>query len=152
MNTLGIRVKPKEVIFSVYDSKSNSFINIESLKVPCAITIPEQLKYVRSNILDILREYSISRAGIRVAEGNAQSKSIQRFYLEGVIQETFASSSVSDYRTLVLSSMASKLSTNAQELKKFINKEKNDTEIEINVADFNKEQIESILVAVVMTL
>lgn len=152
MNTLGIRVKPNEVVFSVYDSESKNFINVEKLIVPCALTTPEQLKYIRSNILDILREYSISKAGIRVTEGNAHGKNIQRLYLEGVIQETFASSSINEYKTLVLSSMASKLDTNSKELKKFINKEENDANVSIDISEFKKEEIESILVAVVMTL
>ena len=152
MNTLGIRVKPNEVVFSVYDSESKNFINVEKIIVPCALTIPEQLKYIRSNILDILREYSISKAGIRVTEGNAHAKNIQRLYFEGVIQETFASSSITEYKTLVLSSMASKLGTNSKELKKFINKEENEANLSINIGEFKKEEIESILVAVVMTL
>lgn len=152
MNTLGIRVKPKEVVFSIYDSDKRNFINIESLKVPCALSTPEQLKYIRNSILDILREYSISKAGIRVTEGNAHVKNIQRLYLEGVIQETFASSSIIEYKTFVLSSMASKLGTSSKELKKFISKEENGANLDINIEEFKKEEIESILVAVVVAL
>lgn len=152
MHTLGIRVSPKEVVFAIYNNETKSIINVESLKVPCALNTPEQLKYIRNSILDILREYSVCKAGIRVTEGNSKNKSIQRLNIEGVIQETFASSSVNEYKTLVLSSIASKLGTNAKELKKFIANQENDTQIDMDISGFNKEQIESILVAVVMTL
>lgn len=147
MNILGIRVTPKKVYFSIYDNKNAEFKNIENIVVPQALIIPEQLKYIRNNILDLLREYDIEKAGIRVTESNAKSLSIERLYIEGVIQETFASSKIESYKTLMLAGMASKLQTSAKELKKFIEKQDNQTEIQMNVTDCVKEEIESMLVA-----
>lgn len=147
MNILGIRVTPKKIYFSIFDNKNMEFKNIENIVVPQALIIPEQLKYIRNNILDLLREYDIEKAGIRVTESNAKSLSIERLYIEGVIQETFASSKIESYKTLMLAGMASKLQTSAKELKKFIEKQDNQTEIQMNVTDYVKEEIESMLVA-----
>ena len=109
--------------------------------------MPEKLKYIRNNIFDLLREYNVQRAGIKITEGNAQAMNIDRLYIEGVIQETFASSKIESYKTLMLAGMASKLQTSAKELKKFIEKQDNQTEIQMNVTDCVKEEIESMLVA-----
>lgn len=148
MNVLGVRVSPKIIYFSVFNSIEEEIINIEKIIVPQMLIIPEKLKYIRNNILDLLREYNIQKAGIRICESNSQNIDIERLYLEGVIQETFASSQVEGYKTLRLSGIASYFDTNATELKKYIEKKHNDTGIEIDVSNFSKEQIEAILVAI----
>jgi hypothetical protein len=111
MRTLGIRVEPKQTTFVIVESTDNKFeiINKEIIKVPAALDFPEQLKYIRNCVLDILREYSINTAGIRVAEGNTQNLNINRLHIEGVIQEAFSSSNVEKYFTGRKSSIASKL-------------------------------------------
>lgn len=100
MKAIGIRASNTYVCFSVVektDDKMFEVINIEHLKIPNALDFPQQLKYLRNVILDILREYSIKRAGIRVVEGNSDNKSMKRMQIEGVIQEAFASSLVQAY-------------------------------------------------------
>jgi hypothetical protein len=111
MRTLGIRVEPKQTTFVIVDSTDNKFeiINKEIIKVPAALDFPEQLKYIRNCVLDILREYSINTAGIRVAEGNTQNLNVNRLHMEGVIQEAFSSSNVEKYFTGRKSTIASKL-------------------------------------------
>jgi Holliday junction resolvasome RuvABC endonuclease subunit len=111
MKTLGIRVEPKKTTFVVIENCDNelTIINNEIIKVPAALDFPEQLKYIRNCVLDILREYSINTAGIRVAEGNTQNLNITRLYIEGVIQEAFSSSNVENYFTGRKSSIASRL-------------------------------------------
>ncbi len=148
MNILGIRVTPKKIYFSIFDKHNNAFKNIEVIVVPQSLVMPEKLKYIRNNIFDLLREYHIQQAGIKITEGNAKAMNIERLYIEGVIQETFASSKIESYKTLMLTGMASKLQTNAKELKKFIEKQDNQTGIQMNVTDYVKEEIESMLVAV----
>ena len=148
MNILGIRVTPKKIYFSIFDKHNNEFKTIEIIVVPQSLIMPEKLKYIRNNIFDLLREYNVQRAGIKITEGNAQAMNIDRLYIEGVIQETFASSKIESYKTLMLAGIASKLQTSAKELKKFIEKQDNQTEIQMNVADYVKEEIESMLVAV----
>lgn len=147
MNILGIRVTPKKIYFSIFDKHNNEFKTIEVIVVPQSLIMPEKLKYIRNNIFDLLREYNVQRAGIKITEGNAQAMNIDRLYIEGVIQETFASSKIESYKTLMLAGMASKLQTSAKELKKFIEKQDNQTEIQMNVTDCVKEEIESMLVA-----
>jgi hypothetical protein len=147
MNILGIRVTPKKIYFSIFDKHNNEFKTIEVIVVPQSLIMPEKLKYIRNNIFDLLREYNVQRAGIKITEGNAQAMNIDRLYIEGVIQETFASSKIESYKTLMLAGIASKLQTSAKELKKFIEKQDNQTEIQMNVTDCVKEEIESMLVA-----
>lgn len=48
----------------------------------------------------------------------------------------------------MLSGIASRLNTNAKELKKYIENKPNNTGIDMSVSDFNKEEIEAMLVAV----
>lgn len=148
MNILGIRVTPKKIYFSIFDKHNNEFKTIEVIVVPQSLIMPEKLKYIRNNIFDLLREYNVQRAGIKITEGNAQTTNIERLYIEGVIQETFASSKIESYKTLMLAGIASKLQTNGKELKKFIEKQDNQTGIQMNVDDYVKEEIESMLVAV----
>ena len=92
MITIGIRAAPGAVTFAVIDTDDNSVINVEKIKIPAAFETPDALKYVRSNLLDILREYQVERAGIRVTEAIADG-SAKRIQLEGVaLREAFASS------------------------------------------------------------
>lgn len=109
MITIGIRVAPKAITFVVFDTDGQTIINVESLRVPIAFDTPEALKYVRNNLLDILREYKVGRAGIRTTESNAQTMNIERIQLEGVIQEAFASSALLGYYVGQISSITARL-------------------------------------------
>lgn len=96
---LGIRVEPKSVSYAIIKAENDQY-NIEQIdiiKIPAALRTPEQLKYVRNTILDIVNQHNISFAGIRVAEGNSQNMNIERVYIEGVIQESFSSCNVKSY-------------------------------------------------------
>ena len=109
MITMGIRAKPGEVTFAVYDVDAGTLINVEIIKIPKALSTPDALKYVRNNILDVIREYSIAHAGLRVTESSAQSKNVERIEIEGVIQEAFASSELTSYYVGHISSISSRL-------------------------------------------
>lgn len=108
MITIGIRAGPGAVTFAVIDTKDNSVINVEKIKIPAAFERPDALKYVRSNLLDILREYHVEQAGIRVTESVADA-STERIQLEGVIQEAFASSELKAYYVGQISSISARL-------------------------------------------
>jgi len=95
--TLGLRAAPKFVTFAVFDSEGDIIVNVEDIQVPSAFAWPEALKYVRSSVLDVLREFKVEQAGIRTTEPIAKSPSIERMQIEGVIQEAFASSSLIKY-------------------------------------------------------
>jgi hypothetical protein len=97
MRSLGIRAEPKKATFVIYDDEAKQILNVESLTIPQILNKPEQLKFARHSILDILREYKVDAAGIRVAEGNSQNQDADRFYLEAVFMESFASSSIKSY-------------------------------------------------------
>ena len=118
MNILGIRVEPKKTTFVVIECNDDKYtvINNEIIKVPAALDFPEKLKYIRNCVLDILREYSITTAGIRVAEGNAQNVNVTRLHIEGVIQEAFSSSDVDSYFVGRKTSIASRLEMKPKDL------------------------------------
>ncbi|MBP0047496.1 hypothetical protein H9C73_02010 [Marinobacterium sp. AK62] len=118
MNILGIRVEPKKTNFVVLGKVNGQFevINSEVIKVPSALDFPEKLKYIRNCVLDILREYSIFYAGIRVAEANTQNLDITRLHIEGVVQEAFSSSNVGGYFTGRKTSIAARLNLKPKQL------------------------------------
>ncbi|OOE82380.1 hypothetical protein BZG25_00565 [Salinivibrio sp. ML198] len=118
MNILGIRVEPKKTTFVVLGKVDGQFevINSEVIKVPSALDFPEKLKYIRNCVLDILREYSICYAGIRVAEANTQNLDITRLHIEGVVQEAFSSSNVGSYFTGRKTSIAARLNLKPKQL------------------------------------
>lgn len=125
MITIGIRVQPGAITFVIYDSSSLRIVNNETLKIPKALSVPEQLKYVRSSVLDILREYNVSQAGIRTTESTAQTLHIGRLQIEGVIQEAFASSGLRKYYCGQVSSISSRVGIKRTDFKKFISAEIN---------------------------
>lgn len=120
MRIIGIRAAPKCVTFVVFDSEENKIVNVEDIKIPAAFSTPDSLKFVRNNLLDILREYEIERAGIRTTESNAQTTNIARIQVEGVILEAFASSDLKSYYVGQISSIAAKLGIQRSDFKKYI--------------------------------
>ena len=97
VTTIGFRATPTDVRFAVFDGDRRSVVNIEILRIPTAFSGPEGLKFIRSNVLDILREYEVAYAGIRTTEPSAQSIDLRRVQVEGVIQEAFASSTLKGF-------------------------------------------------------
>jgi hypothetical protein len=63
-------------------------VNVEEIKIPAAFDVPDRLKYIRSNLLDVIREFRVESAGVRVTEPNADA-STERIQIEGVIQESY---------------------------------------------------------------
>lgn len=120
MRTIGIRVAPTAVTFVVYESSTSTVLNIEDIRIPAAFAAPDALKYVRNNLLDILREYNVECAGIRATESNAQTMNIARIQIEGVIQEAFASSALKSYYVGQISSISSRLNIERSDFKKYI--------------------------------
>lgn len=123
MITMGIRAEPSAVTFAVYDSNSGAIVNVEELKIPYAFEVPDSLKYVRNNILDVLREYKVDRAGVRITEPNADASHI-RVQIEGVIQEAFASSDLDAYYVGQISSISAKLGIDRADFKPLVAGEK----------------------------
>lgn len=145
MITIGIRAAPKVVSFAIYDAENKSIINVEEIKIPAAFDTPDALKYLRSNLLDILREFNISKAGIRATEPNSQNRDIMRIQMEGVIQESFASSDLQGYYVGHISSITSRLGIPRTDFKSLVDGEKA-PDIE-NWNAMSKAQREAILCA-----
>jgi hypothetical protein len=146
MRSIGIRAAPQSVTFAVYDSEEEKLINVEDLRVPRAFYVPDALKYIRSNLLDILREYSIESAGIRVTEPSAQSFNISRIQIEGVVLEAFASSALKSYYIGQISSISKRVGIERADFKAFIDGSRS-WPIE-GWPDLKKEQREAVLCAI----
>ncbi len=145
MKTIGIRAAPNSVLFAIFDTEQNALINVEEIKIPAAFSTPAALKYLRSNLLDILREYAVECAGVRVTEPNAQSMSIERIQIEGVIQEAFASSDLRSYYVGQISSISKRLGIKRTNFKPLVAGEE-DPGVE-NWKKMSKEAREAILCA-----
>ncbi|HFI1960083.1 TPA: hypothetical protein ACW96C_004414 [Yersinia enterocolitica] len=115
MRILGVRAAPKVASFVVYCNEDGTLKCVDVIKIPLTLSTPEKLKYVRNNILDILREYNVSIACIRISESNSQNLNIERLYIEGVIQEAFSSSNVKSYYTLRKQGIYSRIGISASE-------------------------------------
>jgi hypothetical protein len=139
--TIGIRAAPRVVTFVVYDTARRAIVNIEAIKIPAAFSRPDGLKYVRSNILDILREFKVEKAGIRATEPSSQAQLIERIELEGVIQEVFASSNLISYYVGHISSISARLGINRTEFRPYVEGQR-DYDVE-NWATMSREQREA---------
>ena len=146
MITIGIRAGTKAVTFAVYDSEEGAILNVEDIKIPAAFSTPDGLKYLRNNILDVLREFQVEQAGVRVTEPTAKSQKIERIQIEGVVQEAFASSELKAYYVGQISSISARLNIPRDQFKPLAEGEA-DFGVE-NWSKMSKEQREAILCAV----
>lgn len=144
---IGVRASPTEVIYCVFDSNKNVIINIGKINIPKSLGVPEQLKHIRLNLLDVLREYEVLEAGIRILEPTAQSVSIERVQIEGVIQEAFASSNVKSYYVGQISSISSRVGIDRTQFKPLVEGETSLDGFE-NWNDLSKTEREAALCAI----
>lgn len=140
-------MKPDQLVFAVYDMANAVVLNVETLRIPKALTVPESLKYVRNSVLDILREYEINKAGLRVAESVAKKVSIRRSEIEGVVQEAFASSSVDAYFCGQISNISSRIGMDRVDFKKYVSGELDYHAVE-NWNDLSGDEREALLSAI----
>lgn len=146
MKTIGIRAAPKAVTFVIYDSAAKEVVSVDTIKIPKVLDTPDALKYVRNTLLDVIREYGVEKAGIRIMESTAQSVSIERIQLEGVIQEAFASSSVLAYYCGQISKISALLGIPRADFKKYVSGDSNFEAVE-NWGDLSQEEREAMLAA-----
>ena len=117
MTSLGIRVTPTVVYYAITkmeESEANLMV-CDVVKVPVSLSVPEQLKYLRDTFLDIIYENEVKNACIRVVEANAQSYDYNRLYIEGVLQEMIASSTIERYYLGRIASISNKLGIDRKE-------------------------------------
>lgn len=144
---IGVRASPTEVIYCVFDPNNDAIVNIGKINIPKSLGVPEQLKHIRLNLLDVLREYEVLEAGIRILEPTAQSISIERVQIEGVIQEAFASSNVKSYYVGQISSISSRVGIDRTQFKPLVEGETSLDGFE-NWHDLSKTEREAALCAI----
>lgn len=149
MKSIGIRVTPSTIYFSVTssDGENLEIILVDKINNPKALDIPEQLKFLRNTLCDIINEFCIDNACIRITESIAQTPSILRIYIEGVLQELFASSTIKKYYIGQISSISSKLGIDKDQFKLFAEGKQNYLDID-NWEKFSLEERESIMSAI----
>jgi hypothetical protein len=146
MITMGLRAAPKSVTFAIFDTDAIAIVNVEDIVVPAAFEWPEALKYVRSSILDVLREYGVQKAGVRTTEPIAKGISIERIQIEGVIQEAFASSALERYFAGPISVGSSMLRVESAAFKPMTKEGRNDMDVD-GWADMSEVRREAVLYA-----
>lgn len=146
MSSLGIRATPTAVFIAVYCNKSSSILNVEQIKIPKALSTPLALKFIRSSVLDVMREYKTRNACIRVTEP-VGTLYINRIQIEGVIQEAFASSDLEKYCVGNIASISKLNNFKRDRFKPMVQDGFNDLNIE-NWESHKKEEREAILAAI----
>lgn len=147
---IGLRVHPGGIFFTIVkelDSGDYEFLAIDNIIIPKALDTPTTLSYLRTTIISILMEFQVTNAGIRIAETIAPSVSTLRIYLEGIIQELFASSSVENYFLGTKTSLARYLNQPMDVISEYITG-KNDFIGLSDIPKSHKEKRESILIAI----
>jgi hypothetical protein len=147
--SIGLRANPNQVCFSVVreQEEMNEIFLVDKIIVPKSLDIPEQLKFIRSTLRDIINENNVSLACIRIAESNVKHVNIPRIYLEGVIQELIASSTVTKYYVGQISNISAKLGIERAEFKPFA-EGRNDF-MDMNIwSEISLEERESIMAAI----
>lgn len=147
--SIGIRVKPEAVIYSIIkeEGEDRKIILIDKVNVPIALEVPEQLKFIRSTFLDIIFENQVNLACIRITEPTAQKISIERINIEAIMQELIASSSIEKYYVGQISTISAKLGIARENFKPLIDSKAKDCEFFNGWNKYNKEQKESLLAA-----
>ena len=146
MTSLGIRVTPKEVYYAITTLEEEKPVLrvCDVIKVPSALEIPEQLKFLRDTFLDIIYENDVKFACIRVVEANAQSYYYHRLYIEGVLQEMIASSTIERYCLGRIASMSGRLGIDRKDFSTLLSSDKCDFIAEWGVTK-NREKREAML-------
>lgn len=116
---IGIRATPTAVYYCIIKDIDDGYhtLALDKVNVPVALKKPEQLKFIRNTFLDIISEYKVCYACVRIAESVAQTPNENRIGLEAVIQELFASSTVIDYFVGQISNISPKLGISRDEFK-----------------------------------
>lgn len=151
---IGLRVYSNSAVyFSIIEESSGvlTYKTTSYVTVPNCLIKPESLSFVRNTLLDIFKEYKVNRAGIRVSEFNGfhpNQKTIERFYLEGIIQESVASSTIEKYIAGQISSLSSILQFKREEFKKYTKGNEKFPNYPLDWSKLSLEEKESVIVAV----
>ena len=147
--SIGIRTTPSILFFSIisYHNDELEILLVDRVNIPKALNIPEQLKFLRNTLFDIINEYKITNACIRITESSAQTLNIPRIYIEGVIQELIASSTIVKYYVGQISSISANLKIERSMFKPYAEGKETFLELE-GWAGYSLEQRESLMSAI----
>jgi hypothetical protein len=152
---IGLRVYSNSAIYYAifsYEGETLVYHDISSLTIPVSLEKPEQLTYVRNTLLDIIDQYEICRAVIRLSEmtGTYNLLAIERHFCEGVIQESFASSTVEKFKAGRIAELARILDMPREDFKKYT-VDGDDFEVipkEVKWKKLSKEERESVMACI----
>lgn len=155
MHSIGIRISPNKnsprVYYAVINDQEDGFeiVRCSFLNIPLSLEIPEQLAFIRTNLLSIILQYNITHAGLRISETMAQTPSVYRMNIEGVVQELFANSTIETYSVMRIAQMSKLLDDG--DIKKYLETEEIFAEIE-EWKSFKLEERECLIVACASTV
>lgn len=149
LKSIGIRVTPKEVYYAIVEESGDDLelLTAGSVIVPPALELPDQLSFIRTTMLDIMDEYGVRRAGIRLTEYTARRTSKERLNLEGVVQELLSSSAVEQYFAGTIATIAAWLGESDRSRVKGFFEGMEFMEMD-SWTDYSRERRESIVTAV----
>jgi len=110
------------IFYSIVEETDTAYLTLveDKVIVPAALMKPEQLKFIRNTFLDIIDEFNINLACVRVTESSSQSANEFRIGVEAVIQELYASSSIKKYYAGQISSISAKLGIKRDQFKPLV--------------------------------
>lgn len=115
MSSIGFRASNDTVYYGIM--KEDGSFNVGRLTRPKSMEEPAALRYLRTNIQDIISEFEVESAGIRMIEPQARGSFPERRHIEGVILELMANSTVQSYFEGPIATIAKWLEVEREEIK-----------------------------------
>jgi hypothetical protein len=148
MIALGLRAHPKHVTFAVVTNPQAPVLKaLSTVTLPAALHAPEQLFFVRTTLLDLIREYSVGSAVVRTTEPMAKSPNLMRLNIEGVIQELLGAGAVPRYFAGPLATIGRHLGVSTKDAKRMATGEANIDGVDGWADQYDDEQREAIMAA-----
>jgi hypothetical protein len=151
MVSIGFRVSPKKVTYALVEGTppaNFTLLNASAVFIPPALETPRQLQFIRTTLLDVMEEYAVSRAGLRIAEGLALKRNPFRLNLEGVVQEVLASSTVERFVAAQIATIAALLGHKDRTIIKKMIAGEQAPQYSLNWAALSEDEREAVLLAV----
>jgi hypothetical protein len=145
MRSIGFRASTDTVYYGIMDEEGT--FNVGRLTRPKSMQEPAALRYLRTNIRDIISEFEVEAAGIRMIEPQARGSHPERRHIEGVILELLANSSVQSYFEGPIATIAKWLDKDREEIKPLRDGETLFLEYSDWDTDYRDEEREAILTA-----
>jgi hypothetical protein len=151
MVSIGFRVSPTKVTFAIVRGSPGqdfTLVNASAVNIPPALDTPRQLQFIRTTLLDVMDEYAVTRAGLRLAEHTAKQKNPFRLNLEGVVQELLASGNVERFVSGPIATIASLLGISDRTVVKALISGQESPAYAIDWTGLTNEEREAVLMAV----